>query len=285
MIEQRSDAWFEVRRGKVTASKIADVMAKGQGKSRENYMLKLIAEITTGMSLDTYKSPAMQWGDDTEDLARRTYEIETLTQVDKAPFFIHPRILQSGASPDGLVSDTGLIEIKCQNTQTHLNTILTKKIPRKYLYQMQWQLACTQRAWVDFVSFDPRTPDKQQLLVQRIHRDDELIKTLEDGVETFIAEMQDAISLLGHPTLGPTMKDEKLGSFTLQKNTKKTQDKHPDYRGQGIDLGGQKVWLSGWIRHGQYGSFISLAMQPRVEKMQVASPAPELDDAPDDIPF
>jgi putative phage-type endonuclease len=148
MIEQRSDEWFAQRCGKVTASRIADVMAKtktGYGASRANYMAQLVAERMTGNVEQSYTNAAMQWGIDTEPQAVEAYEALKLCQVDPAPFVVHPSIPDAGASPDGLVGEYGLIECKCPNTATHIDTLLKGKIADKYLKQMQWQMSCTDR--------------------------------------------------------------------------------------------------------------------------------------------
>src|SRR6056297_3469810 len=159
MIEQRSDEWFAQRCGKVTASRIADVMAKtksGWGAGRANYMAQLVAERMTGNVEQSYINTAMQWGIDTEPQAVAAYEALKLCTVNPAPFVVHPEIPDAGASPDGFVGEWGLIECKCPNTATHIDTLLKGKIADKYQKQMQWQMACTGRQWCDFVSYDPR---------------------------------------------------------------------------------------------------------------------------------
>lgn len=191
-IEQRSQEWFAMRAGKVTASRIADVVAKnksGWGTSRANYAAQLIAERLTGTVAESYTSAAMQYGTETEPLARKAYELSTSAFVEQVGFFIHPTIDMSGASPDGLVDDDGLIEIKCPNTATHIETLLGAEIDKKYMLQMQWQMACTRRLWCDFVSFDLRLPVPMQLHVRRVVRDDKLISSLEIEVKQFLAEI------------------------------------------------------------------------------------------------
>lgn len=196
MIEQRSDQWFAARIGKVTASKVADVIAKTQSgfaASRANYMAQLVCERLTGQREEFFISGAMQHGTDTEPLARAAYESLRDVLVDEVGFVPHPSIEMAGASPDGLVGDDGLLEIKCPNTATHIDTLLTQTVPSKYNTQMQFQMACTGRSWCDFVSFDNRLPEELQLFVKRVPRDDVFIKQTEDAIVKFLAELDDKI--------------------------------------------------------------------------------------------
>lgn len=193
MMEQRTDEWFQARLGKVTASCIAKVMAKLRdgkpGADRTNYAAQLITERLTGCPTEGFTNAAMQWGTDTEPQARNAYEFLHGVTVEEIAFVDHPRIEMAGASPDGLIGDKGLIEIKCPNTATHLATLEGAPIERKYLLQMQWQMACCQREWCDFASFDPRLPMAMQLHVQRVHRDDELLSEVEAEVAAFLSEI------------------------------------------------------------------------------------------------
>lgn len=198
-MEQRSDEWFQARCGKVTASKVADVIAKtksGYSASRANYMAQLIAERLTGQPADSYCNAAMQWGIDTEPFARAAYEFYRDSEVTEVGFIIHPEIDQSGASPDGLVADDGLVEIKCPNTATHIDTLLSGKVPKKYITQMQWQMACTGREWCDFVSFDPRMPEDMRLFVHNLPRDDKYISGLGEEISMFLDELETKIQKL-----------------------------------------------------------------------------------------
>lgn len=191
-IIQGSPEWFAVRIGKVTASRVADVVAKtktGWGASRTNYMAELIAERLTGNRSESYTNPAMQWGKDHEEEARNAYEFIKDVSVELIGFVDHPTIAMSGSSPDGLVGDDGLVEIKCPNTATHIDTLLGQAIPSKYDMQIQWQLACTGRKWCDFVSFDPRLPPSMQLFVQRVDRNEATISDLENQVPAFLQEL------------------------------------------------------------------------------------------------
>lgn len=198
-IIQGTDAWKALRAGKVTASRIADVIAKiktGEAAGRANYRADLIAERLTGIPAESYFNAAMEWGINTEPLARLAYEAVTGNQVQEVAFVPHPNIEWSGASPDGLVGDDGLVEIKCPNTSTHLTYLLQGKVPAKYIPQMAWQLACTGREWCDFVSFDPRLPERNQLFIVRYERDDAYIAEFEEEVRIFLAEVQEIITKL-----------------------------------------------------------------------------------------
>jgi putative phage-type endonuclease len=192
MIEQRTTEWFAQRCGHLTASRIADMMArtqKGWGASRANYAAQLIAERLTGVAESGFTSAAMQHGIDTEAAARAAYGFMQDVEVVEAPFVLHPRLAWSGASPDGFVGDDGLVEIKCPNTATHITTLRGGEIPDKYIKQMQWQMACTERDWCDFVSFDPRMPVEMQLHIQRVERDNDLIAEIESAAIGFLTEI------------------------------------------------------------------------------------------------
>ena len=198
-IVQGSPEWHAIRLGRATASRIADIVAKtrsGASASRANYMAQLISERLTGQPQDSYTNAAMQWGIDTEPQARAAYSFMTDIDVSEIGFVEHPVIAMSGASPDGLAGTDGLVEIKCPNTATHLDTLLGASVPAKYGTQIQWQLACTGRAWCDFVSFDPRMPEHMQLFVKRVERDDDRIKELESEVSAFLAEVDSKIAAL-----------------------------------------------------------------------------------------
>lgn len=194
MIEQGSDAWVEYRRGKVTASRIADVMSKGRGSApsvtRQKYLVQLALERITGQVAESYTNAAMQWGTDNEPMARDQYAFIKGVEVQQVGFVDHPSIAMSGASPDGLISDKGLVEIKCPESHTHWATLKGDPIASRYVDQMQWQMACTGREWCDFVSFDPRFPPEQQLHVQRVHADAERQGELVQGVTQFLADLE-----------------------------------------------------------------------------------------------
>ena len=199
MIEQGTPEWFAQRLGKVTASRVSDIIAKtktGVSASRANYLAQLVAERLTGQASDTFKSGAMQHGTETEPQARMAYEAETGLMVTEVAMIQHGTIEMAGASPDGLVGDDGLVEIKCPNTSTHIATLMADKAPSQYIPQMQWQMACTGRAWCDFVSFDPRMPEDMQLFIKRVPRDNALIAEYEAEVVKFLAEVQETVDKL-----------------------------------------------------------------------------------------
>ena len=199
MIEQGTPEWFAQRLGKVTASRVADVIAKtktGYSTSRENYMAQLICERMTGVVAESYTNSAMQWGTETEPLARAAYEATKDVLVDEVAMITHPRIESAGASPDGLVGDDGLVEIKCPNTATHIDTLMRQEVPMKYITQMMWQMACTERQWCDFVSFDPRMPKELQLFIQRVPRNNEYIAMLEKEILSFLEELDEKVNKL-----------------------------------------------------------------------------------------
>ena len=199
MSDQGTDAWLRERAGKVTASRIADLMAMtktGPGASRKNYMAQLITERLTGEPTPGFTSAAMEWGTATEPQARDAYRFLTFASVEETGFVTHPHIPEAGASPDGLVGADGLIEIKCPNTATHLETLESEKVADKYAKQMQWQMACTGRAWCDYMSFDPRLPEPMQSIIIRVDRDDEAIAQIEEAVRAFLAELAERVDTL-----------------------------------------------------------------------------------------
>lgn len=196
---QGSDAWLYARVGSLGASRVADALAKtksGWGASRANLMAELIAERLTDEPAERFTSAAMQWGAEREAEARAAYEFHTDVDVAVIGLFRHPTIEGTHASPDGLVADAGLVEIKCPNTATHIDTLLGRKVPAKYVTQMQWQMACTGRRWCDFVSFDPRMPEAMRLFVSRVARDEALIAEMEAEVATFLAELAGKVAEL-----------------------------------------------------------------------------------------
>lgn len=197
---QGSPEWFAQRLGRVTASRLADVVAKGTGSAeaatRATYRAELVAERLTSKAAEGFTNAAMKWGTECEPLARAAYEAEYGLLVTETGMVTHPNIPMSGASPDGLVSIDGLIEIKCPETKGHIETILSDKAPTKYIPQMQWQMACTCRAWCDFVSFDPRMPSDMQMFVRRVFRDDDLIAEYESAVVAFLAEVDNTVAKL-----------------------------------------------------------------------------------------
>jgi putative phage-type endonuclease len=198
-VEQGTPEWFAARLGNVTASRVADVIAKtksGYSASRENYMAQLICERMTGTVAESYTNAAMAWGTETEPLARAAYESLADVLVDEVGYIAHPTIERAGASPDGLIGLFGLLEIKCPNTATHIDTLISEQVPTKYITQMQWQMSCTGRTWADFVSFDPRLPSGLQMFVKRVEFDAEYVAMLKEEVIKFLTELDAKISKL-----------------------------------------------------------------------------------------
>jgi putative phage-type endonuclease len=196
-MEQRSEEWFQARLGKVTASRVADVLAKiksGESASRRNYKIQLVSERLTGEKQETYINQAMQDGIDREQFARDRY-VQQFGEVEEVGFVKHPT-LEAGASPDGMVGDDGIIEIKCPMGSTHTETLMTQDIPSKYIPQVQFQLLVTGRKWCDFVSYNPMFPEHLQVFVKRVEADPVYQKELESEVKQFLGEVDDVINKL-----------------------------------------------------------------------------------------
>ncbi|MDF7681878.1 YqaJ viral recombinase family protein [Enterobacteriaceae bacterium ESL0689] len=195
---QRTPEWFAARCGKVTASRLGDIMAKtksGYSASRQNYMAELICQRLTGKREESYSNAAMQRGTELEPVARELYSLNEFDAViTEVGLIDHPVIAGFGASPDGLVNDDGLIEIKCPNTWTHLQTLKTEEPKRQYLLQMHGQMMCTGRKWCDFVSYDDRLPPDLSYFKKKIYFDDELGKEIESEVTKFLMELEKEIN-------------------------------------------------------------------------------------------
>lgn len=199
--DQGTAQWLEVRRGKITASRIADVLAVlkkgGEGADRRNYRTELIAERLSGRTEEHYVSPEMDWGSELEPIARSAYEIATGEMVDTVGFVLHPIFDFAGASPDGLVSEDGGIEVKCPKTTTHIKWLQGGIVPEEHQAQCLWNMACCERDWWDFISFDPRLPDGLKIFIVRMLRDDERIALIEEEVAKFNGEIDAVCSNLG----------------------------------------------------------------------------------------
>lgn len=197
---QGSDEWLAARAGSLGASRVADVIARtksGYGASRANVMAELIVERLTGAPIgDRFTNAAMVWGTEMETEARKAYEFYHAVSVVEVGIIRHPSIQGTHASPDGLVGEDGLIEIKAPQTATHIETLIGKTVPAKYITQMQWQLCCTGRNWCDFVSYDPRLPESMRFFCTRVFRDDDLIADLEKEVIAFLNEIRAKIQQL-----------------------------------------------------------------------------------------
>lgn len=187
--DQNSHEWLAERRGRITASRIANVMSTlkrgGEGADRKNYRTELIAERLSGRAEDHYTSPEMMWGTENEPYARAAYEIGCGVMVDQVGFVLHPTMDFSGGSPDGLVGEDGMIEIKCGKTTTHLKWLMAGEVPEEHQDQILWNLCCTERKWCDFISFDPRLPDGLNIFIVRMQRDEKRIANIEAEVKLF----------------------------------------------------------------------------------------------------
>jgi len=194
-VEQGSAEWIACRLGKITSSRISDILAKGKGDkpsvTRKNYMYQLLLERLTGEMADHYSSPEMQRGLEKEQSAADAYEAETYSIVTKCGFFESPDGVMSGSSPDRLVGDDGLIEIKNPNTSTHIETKMSGDIKREYILQMQHQMYCSGRKWVDFVSYDDRLPINLRLFIKRIDRDEKMIEEILSEVKLFLSDLDE----------------------------------------------------------------------------------------------
>ncbi|MBT50959.1 MAG: exonuclease [Acinetobacter sp.] len=197
-ILQRSGDWYAERCGKVTASRVKDLNAKpSKGKALNALGLTILAERLTGVQKETPTNFAMQWGIDNEPYAIAAYENETGFFVNGTGLIDHPFIEMFGASPDGLVGENGQIEVKCPDTTTHLNTLLTKEVPEEHIPQITSQLACTRRQWCDFVSYDPRLDPELQIIIIRVFAKDLNIEGLERDVRAFNRTIEEAKASLG----------------------------------------------------------------------------------------
>ena len=200
MIQQGTPEWHQLRLGKVTASRVADILAKtktGPSASRNNYLIELALQRVTKTIEESYTNAAMEWGTQTEPQARVAYEVKTSNFVDQVAFIDHPSINGFGCSPDGLITGkNALIEIKCPNSATHWSYIKDNKPPQKYFIQMQAQMAVTGAKWCDFVSFDPRMPERSQLLIVNVPRDDEFIGNMEAEIKQFLSEVETEVNLM-----------------------------------------------------------------------------------------
>jgi putative phage-type endonuclease len=191
---QRSPEWYAYKLGRISASRIADIIAKtksGPSASRANYRAELLCERLTGQAQESYTNAAMQWGIDNEQAARDAYSWRTDCNVTEIGFADHPVIEMAGCSADGIMGNCqALIEIKAPNSATHLDTLLGAPVADKYIVQMQWQMACLPGTeFCDFVSYDPRLPENARLFIKRIMRDEKRIRELEEEVRVFAFEL------------------------------------------------------------------------------------------------
>ncbi len=197
-IEQGSTEWHNMRLGKITASRIKDVMTNGRGgnpsKTSESYMMELIAERLTGESKPFFENDAMKWGTETEPQARAMFELNTELEVEEVAFIEHSDFI--GMSPDGLIGDNGLLEIKCPNTSTQIKRALSDDYSADYKAQIQMQLWVSEREYCHFLSFDPRLDCEAGYLQQRVERDEKYIEEMKEKTNTFIVKMNEIITKL-----------------------------------------------------------------------------------------
>lgn len=195
-IEQNTPEWLAARLGHITASSMDDVMAKGrsgEAATRAKYKIKLLTERITGQQgQESFSNAAMEWGKQQEPFAAIAYEMRKGVLLDKTGFWRHPTIDWLGVSPDR-ISGNSLVEIKCPNSTTHISWLLAGEMPSEYIKQVQAQLWVCEKEYCDFVSFDPRLPEKNQLFIVKVERDEKLIKEMETEVKKFLSEIDDLI--------------------------------------------------------------------------------------------
>ena len=191
-MDQRSSEWFEARCGSLGASKIGVALSRlkrsgDRTAAAMDYLYELGAERLTGVPAK--RSNPMSWGVEHEDEARRFYAFLTNLPVVKIGLIPHPRIKGAHASPDSLVGDEGGLELKCPTSATHFRTLLEQAVPEDHLPQVHWALACSGRQWWDFVSYDPRFPDRLQFFQKRVMRDETIIASMEAEALDFVGEV------------------------------------------------------------------------------------------------
>lgn len=190
MIEQGSPEWFAQRCGHLTASRMGDLLAKtktGPAASRANLLAQLVCERLTGKPVELFESADMRRGSELEPLARDQYEARTGSIVLPAEFVRHPTIPFFGASPDGYADD-GLVEIKCLNAANHI-AILRGGSIEKYLPQVQTQMLCAERKWVDLSFWHPDFPEHLRLKIIRVAARQDYQRSLEEEAQRFLAEV------------------------------------------------------------------------------------------------
>ncbi len=198
-MEQGSAEWLLARVGMITASRMNDVMAKiksGEAATRKGYRTELAVERISGLPAERFVSGPMKWGIENEPFAKAAYSIATGFEVEDVGFIAHPSIIRSGASPDGLVGINGGVEAKSPNTATHIEWAIAGKVPPEHRLQMQFCMDCTERDWWDFVSYDPRMPEEQQLFIRRLYRDESIIKEIREEIVKLDGEIESTVAEL-----------------------------------------------------------------------------------------
>ena len=205
-VVQGTPEWRQARVGSLGASRVHEAIARtrnGWAASRASVLSDIVAERLTGVPAEIYVTEAMRRGQALEPDARAAYAFQRDVDVELVGLVRHPHIAGTHASPDGLVGDCGLVEIKCPNTVAHISTLLAGTISERYATQAMWQMACTGRAWCDLVSYDDRLPEPLRHHVIRIERDDARIAGLEEQVAEFLAEVDATLQRLQIVAGGP----------------------------------------------------------------------------------
>lgn len=199
--EQGTEEWKQSRVGVPSGSRFADIMASGKAGApsvtRQSYLAAIALEIVTGVREEMAVNAAMQHGIDNEPMARAAYEAHTGHIVEEIGFCMHD-VLRCGVSPDGLVNKDGLTEYKCPQPKTHLEYMRRKDAPPAYKWQIQGQMWVMERDWCDFVSYSPVFTDNAKLIVRRVYRDEEAIKSLEESVKKFLEEVQQEVEFISN---------------------------------------------------------------------------------------
>jgi len=196
IVEQRSDEWFKIRRGKITSSEIHKIMGKDElSDTAKTYLLEKISEYFGGAA-SSASGPALDWGIEWEPTAVDVYAKYTNTVVDKASFIVHSD--HYGGSPDGLVAPDGIIEVKCPYTSVKhfkhgliVSDATFKKIASDYYYQCISNMICANAKWCDFISFDPRVDGQYTMFIYRLHRNEDEVKNMLAKVENAAKHMQE----------------------------------------------------------------------------------------------
>ena len=175
--EQRTEDWYNIRKGKMTASNADTIIANGKGL--ETYIYNLMAEYYSSAEKENYINADMQRGIDLEPEARLEFEFYTDLDVQEVGFIEYNEFI--GVSPDGLIGDDGLIEIKCPNDSIYFKLLLNDNIKPEYIAQMQMQMYVTDRQYCYFVSYNPNF--EKSLYIKKINRDEEMIDKLKKGLE------------------------------------------------------------------------------------------------------
>lgn len=196
MHKQGSEGWLRDRVGKVTASRLSDVLAGGKGATRANYLAELVVGRLTGEPEEPYENAAMKRGKELEPLARSLYELTRGVDVVETGFVDHPTMEMCGASPDGLVGTDGGVEIKCRNKAKHIAYWITGEISKDDMCQVQWEMECTGRKWWDFIAYHPAFPAHLQLWIKRIDRHEKFLEEARAIVGVFQLEVADTVKQL-----------------------------------------------------------------------------------------